>query len=856
MPHTTIAWKHALKRLPALLLALLGGFTASTVGGQDIFVNPAFLTSVGVDPLAVANGDFSRDGRQDLVVANALSNDLSILLGTGDGSFGSQTRLTVGTFPYSVAVGDFNGDGAADLSVANLDSNDLSILLGVGDGTFGPETRVGGLDSPFFVAVGEFNGDGHQDLAVTDFSDAVRILLGAGDGTFTQVGRFATGRDPRSIAVGDFNADGIQDLAVADYGAPLSPPGTQLPGEISVLLGLGDGSFGPEARYTAGFYPFSVAIGDFNRDGRQDLAVANDSPLTGEISLLLGTGGGQFAPKTGIAVPAGALANHVAVGDFNGDGLEDLAVAERGSNDVLVLLGAGDGNFPARVRAGAGDGAFFLTLSDFNDDGLTDLAVVGSRSNDLRVLPGRGDGSFGPRTRAAVGDAPDAIALGDVNGDGRADLVTANLATDDVSVLLGIGDGTYAPETRLPAGHAPVSVAVADLNADALPDIVVANSLSMDVSILLGLPGGGFAAQTRFPAGGALNNPRSVTVGDFNGDGRADLAVANGGSVFLQRGFVSILMGAGDGTFSPQATFEASANPDFLTTGDFNDDGRIDLVVADLGPGDPFPAPDVLVLLGSGTGAFGPPNGIATGNNAPRSIVVGDFNGDGRQDLAVARTSRNAPATSPSEVSVMLGRGDGTFGPETHMPTTLGSNSVVASDFDQDGRQDLAVANLVDNTLSLLLGLGDGTFGPQLLIPAGSQPAALAVGDVNGDRAPDLEVVNRGSDDVWVVLNTFLPLRVFDISISSSSPLGRGSGTVSWTTDREMDLRGFNVILLDSMGQRTPLNVVLIPCEECVTGGGHTYTLFVPKHKSGKNIFIEAVHVSGRIEVFGPAVRQ
>ena len=204
----------------------------------------------------------------------------------------------------------------------------------------------------------------------------------------------------------------------------------------------------------------------------------------------------------------------------------------------------------------------------------------------------------------------------------------------------------------------------------------------------------------------------------------------------------------------------------------------------------------------------------------------------------------------------MLGRGDGTFGPETHMPTTLGSNSVVASDFDQDGRQDLAVANLVDNTLSLLLGLGDGTFGPQLLIPAGSQPAALAVGDVNGDRAPDLEVVNRGSDDVWVVLNTFLPLRVFDISISSSSPLGRGSGTVSWTTDREMDLRGFNVILLDSMGQRTPLNVVLIPCEECVTGGGHTYTLFVPKHKSGKNIFIEAVHVSGRIEVFGPAVRQ
>jgi len=349
------------------------------------------------------------------------------------------------------------------------------------------------------------------------------------------------------------------------------------------------------------------------------------------------------------------------------------------------------------------------------------------------------------------------------------------------------------------------------------------------------------------------NSPRSVTVGDFNGDGRPDLAVVNDGNVFLQRGFVSILLGAGDGTFGPQRTFDAAANPYFLTTGDFNGDGRIDLVVADLGPGDPFPAPDVIVLLGAGDGTFGPPIGTGSGTNAPRSIAVADFNGDGRQDLAVARTSRNGPATTPSDVSVMLGRGDGTFGPETHIPTTLGANSVVSSDFDHDGVPDLAVANQLDNSISVLLGFGDGTFGPQALIPAGGLPAEIAVGDVNGDRAPDLAVANFGSDDAWVVLNRIVPLQVFDISIGSSSTLGHGSGTVSWTTDREMDLRGFNVIRLDATGQRIQLNAVLIPCEECITGGGRTYTLIVPKHKSGRNVFIEAVHLNGLIEVFGPA---
>ena len=835
---------------PALLSLLLLIAGVSHAGGlQDSFQSPVFQTTVGSNPLSVAAGDFNGDGLKDLAVVNALSNDLSILLASGHGSFGAQTRVAVGTSPYSIAVGDFNADGAQDLAVANSGSNYLSILSGVGDGTFAPETRLDGFGSNF-VAIGDFNGDGRQDLAVTSFN-GIAILLGVGDGTFSLSGRFGTGRDPRSIAVGDFNTDGIQDLAVADYFPPDSPPGTPPPpGQVSILLGLGGGLFGPETRFTAGRYPFSVAVGEFNGDGRQDLAVANDTGCCGEISVLLGMGDGQFAPKT--AIQAGNQPNHVAVGDFDRDGRQDLAVANRGSDDVLVLTGSGDGHFTLKTRIGAGDGAFSVTLADFTGDGLTDLAVVGSRADDLRVVPGLGDGHFGPATRGTTGEGPQAAAVGDLNGDGLPDLVTANALSDDVSVLLSLGGGTFAPQARYTVGHGPVAVAIADLNADGRLDLVAANMNSKELSVLLGLSGGGFGPQTLLPAGSVYNSPRSVAIADFNGDGRPDLAVANDGSIFIRRGFVSVFLGSGDGTFSPQMVFDAGANPAFVTTGDFNNDGRKDLAVADLGPGDPFPSPDILVLPGFGDGTFSAP--LATGGgNAPRSIAVGDFNGDGRQDLAVARTHRSTPDTTPSDVSVLLGAGDGSFGPETHYQTTLGANSVAVGDFDRDGRQDLAVANSLANDISLLPGLGDGTFGPQSSFAVGATPSSIAAGDFNGDGALDLASVHQNSDDVWILLNRLVPVRIVDISISVSSPLGKGSGTLRWTSEHETDLSGFNIVVLDHAGQRVQLNFVLIPCEECVTGVGHTYTYIIPKHKSGRNIFVEAVHEDGRIETFGPA---
>jgi len=246
--------------------------------------------------------------------------------------------------------------------------------------------------------------------------------MGNGDGSFSSPTYSYPGGAPVWMAVGDFNRDGKPDLAVANWGD----------GNVSVLLGNGNGGFSSRTDFTTGNEPESVVVGDFNGDGKQDLAVANFRSST--VSILLGNGNGSFGPATNFAV---AYPESVVVADFNGDGKQDLVVD--GGIGLSILMGNGDGSFGMPTSVAAGFGFFWKssTVGDFNGDGNPDLAGAGA-NGDAWILLGDGNGGFGVPTDFAAGDGPYSVVVGDFNGDGRPDLAVANYWGEDVSILLNV----------------------------------------------------------------------------------------------------------------------------------------------------------------------------------------------------------------------------------------------------------------------------------------------------------------------------------------------------------------------------------------------------------------------------------
>ena len=347
--------------------------------------------------------------------------------------------FTVGTKPMSVAVGDFNGDGKPDLAIASGDGT-VTVLLGTGGGGFAaaPGSPFPAGSGPSAVAVGDFNGDGKPDLAIADYdANRVTVLLGDGTGRFTAApsSPFPAGSQPDSVAVGDFNGDGKPDLAIANYNS----------NNVTVLLGDGAGGFtaAPGSPFSAGTQPFSVAVGDFNGDGKPDLAISNVA--SGNVTVLLGNGTGGFTAAPGSPFAVGAYPESVAVADFNADGKLDLAVAGVGlyqstGLNVTVLLGDGAGGFTAAPggASATGDAPTALAVADFNEDGLPDLAVINPETGTVAILLGNGTGGFTSATGSPFTAGAQAVALaaGDFNADGKPDFAVANYGSNNLTVLL------------------------------------------------------------------------------------------------------------------------------------------------------------------------------------------------------------------------------------------------------------------------------------------------------------------------------------------------------------------------------------------------------------------------------------
>ncbi|MGA2500623.1 MAG: VCBS repeat-containing protein [Tepidisphaeraceae bacterium] len=555
------------------------------------------------------------------------------------------------------------------------------------------------------------------------------------DISFAAARAFDTGSYPYSVAIGDFNGNGKLDLAVAN----------QHSNTVSILKGNGDGTFAAKVDYATGASPYCLAVGDFNGDGKLDLAVANSAGNS--VSILKGNGDGTFAAKVDYAT--GASPYCLAVGDFNGDGKLDLAVANSGGNSLSILKGNGDGTFAAKVDYATGASPVFVAAGDFNGDGKLDLAVANSAGNTVSILRGNGDGTFAAKVDYVTGWYPYSVAVGDFNGDGKLDLAVANQGSNTVSILRGNGDGTFAARVDYAAGGGPYCVAAGDFNGDEALDLAVANYAGNTVDILKGNGDGTFAARVDYATGGTTDGgPTCVVTGDFNGDGKLDLAVANYGS-----NSVSILTGTGNGAFAPKVDYATGSHPVSVATGDFNGDGKLDLAVAN------EDSDSVSILMGHGDGTFAAKTDFTTHSlddgvitASPDWVAVGDFNSDGKLDLAVANYAGD-------DVSILMGHGDGTFAPKVDYHTNGGAGSspycVAVGDFNGDGKLDLAVANIFGYTygtnVSILQGNGDGSFAAKASYGTGLSSICVVAGDFNGDGKLDLAVANKGDDNVSIL---------------------------------------------------------------------------------------------------------
>jgi hypothetical protein len=382
-------------------------------------------------------------------------------------------------------------------------------------------------------------------------------------------------------AVGDFNGDGILDLAVSNECPP--SPGSQCGnGLVAILLGNGDGTFKPGNTYPAGGpFAYYIVAADFNRDGKLDLAVTAQGTggSFGTLAVMLGNGDGTFGPATVYTAgdPIGAV---LAVADLNGDGIPDLVIGLGSSygngTSIGVLLGAGDGTFGTPVYYPAtnnGFGVGSIGVGDFNGDGKLDLAVSAWSQNSpvIAVLLGNGDGTLQPAvTYPLPGVNGGSVAVGDVNGDGKLDLVASNIclpkctitSTTSIAVLLGNGDGTFSAASTFPSGSETGqsgNLVLHDFDGDGKLDVAISRScanptqqngclfLSGLVDVLLGNGDGTFGTPLSFPSGGYTCE--SVVSGDFNGDGKADLAAVNFGD--FNQGVIGVLLNVYPVGFSP-----------------------------------------------------------------------------------------------------------------------------------------------------------------------------------------------------------------------------------------------------------------------------------------------------------------
>jgi hypothetical protein len=764
------------------LLALIAGLqpgAQSSACAAEVCSTFSFKAAsnypVGAGPTTLAVGDFNNDDLQDLVVTIAISQrgGAAILLGTGGGRFAPPKVVDVGPSPVFILVADFNGDGKADLAAPDF-SEAIYISLGRGDGSFAPATRYPAPFHPGVAIAADFNQDGKLDIAtiiLPSTKGLISILIGDGRGGFGAATNYELDYSPRTVAAGDFNSDGKLDL-IALSSHPVSK-------NVTLLFGDGAGRFGAPVGLEIGNFPFDLKVDDFNGDGHVDFIVSDDTAINsfeGQVSTFLGDGTGHFGAPINYVVPSGPLA----VADFNRDGKKDVASFGTGSGTSAVLFGDGAGGFTSHNIFQASGLSFDIVVGDFNNDANPDIATAGFTSDDVNIVFGDGAGGF-TAAKAYIftlNRLSGSVGLGDFNHDGHTDMAVSELFNEDdvgrVAIRLGNGAGDFGAPTYIDSGgEGASSLANADFNNDGHDDLAVINEFSENVAVRLGIGDGSFGS-----ANVVALDVRAIFIlaTDFNKDGKPDLVLVN----YDPHG-ASIMLGTGTGSFNSPVILSVGSNPtgyapsdlNGVAAGDLNGDGNPDFVVTN------HDTNDITLLFGNGAGGVESKVDLPTAPH-PNFAAVGDFNGDGRADLALSHND-------PGKVSILLSTGGGSFAAAVEYNVGKEPVMVVARDLNGDGKIDLLIPDARSYTLRLLRGDGLGGFNAVGNYGAGTGPHSVAVGDFKEDGRPDIAVANQST--VIVITSAPCPASVANLSFAAASySFNEGTPSATLTVVRSGDV--------------------------------------------------------------------
>ena len=491
------------------------------------------------NPTGIVAGDFNKDGAIDLAVLNSGSGTVSILNGNNSGAFAVTRNITVGAATgtggtYLLGM-DINGDGGLDLVAGNTLQNTVGVLMGRGNGNFQAVQDYAIANGPAYVAPIDFNRDGKPDLAVTQSTGGtVSILMnntlptpthGSLNFLAPHVPRMGRGNMADSVAVADFNHDGRPDIAVAYL----------QDNAVRVLTASGGANFSSGAEYPVGNQPYAIAAADLNNDGYADLVTANTSlnSKPGTISVLMNKGDGSGTFDAAQTYTVGWLPYGVAIGDLNGDGIPDLAVTNYGDNTVSILYGQTGGGFTSGQTLATCTNPYGVAIGDTRHSGQNDVAVTCFHTGQLEVFlnnsmmpyqPPPAQASFQSPEMYSTDSFPTSLVMGDFNRDGKLDIVTGNSIANDVSFFAGNGSGAFGSAVNSAALNFPDSIAAGDVNGDGIPDLVTVAPNFNQVAILLGKGDGTFGQRVEFAAG---SQPWAVALGDFNLDGKLDIVTAN-----------------------------------------------------------------------------------------------------------------------------------------------------------------------------------------------------------------------------------------------------------------------------------------------------------------------------------------